>query len=65
MRPTEVAILENLLEHLFEAGVSADGTTPGLGLAVCKRLMAQHDGAIGVSSRVNDGTTFRLEFPTL
>ena len=62
---TGCGIPENLLEHLFEAGVSADGTTPGLGLAVCKRLMAQHDGAIGVSSRVNDGTTFRLEFPTL
>jgi signal transduction histidine kinase len=40
-----------LMEHLFEAGFSADGNTPGLGLAVCKRLMTQHGGEIRVSSR--------------
>jgi signal transduction histidine kinase len=50
---------------LFEAGFSADGNSPGLGLAVCKRLMEQHGGEIRVSSRINFGTTFELEFPTL
>jgi two-component system sensor histidine kinase FlrB len=54
-----------LLGRLFEAGFSADGNSPGLGLAVCKRLMDQHGGEIQVSSRVNFGTTFQLEFPTL
>jgi signal transduction histidine kinase len=53
------------MEHLFDAGFSADGNTPGLGLAVCKRLMTQHDGQIRVSSRVNFGSTFQLEFPTI
>ncbi len=46
-------------------GFSANGETPGLGLAVCKRLMDQHGGEIRVSSQVNQGTTFELEFPTL
>jgi len=51
--------------RLFEAGFSGTGATPGLGLAVCKRLMTQHGGAIQVSSRVNEGSNFRLEFPAL
>jgi len=62
---TGCGIPEPLMEHLFEAGYSADGNTPGLGLAVCKRLMIQHGGEIRVSSRVNHGSTFQLEFPTL
>ena len=62
---TGCGIPEHIMEHLFEAGFSADGNTPGLGLAVCKRLMTQHDGEIRVSSRVNFGSTFQLEFPAL
>jgi two-component system sensor histidine kinase FlrB len=62
---TGCGIPAHLLGHLFEAGFSADGNTPGLGLAVCKRLMTQHGGEIRVSSRVNQGSTFELEFPTL
>jgi two-component system sensor histidine kinase FlrB len=54
-----------LLGRLFEPGFSADGNTTGLGLAVCKRLMTQHRGEIRVSSRVNRGSTFQLEFPIL
>jgi signal transduction histidine kinase len=53
------------LERIFEAGFSASGDTPGLGLAVCKRLMNLHGGDIRVSSQINQGTTFRLEFPTI
>ena len=58
-------ISEDMIEHIFDAGFSATGETPGLGLAVCKRLMMQHGGEIGVSSRVNEGTTFELEFPAI
>ena len=62
---TGCGIPSSLIEHLFDAGFSADGDTPGLGLAVCKRLMNQHGGEISVSSRVNCGSTFQLEFPIL
>ena len=62
---TGCGIPATLIEHLFDAGFSANGDTPGLGLAVCKRLMVQHGGDIRVSSRVNSGSTFQLEFPTL
>jgi len=62
---TGCGIPQSIMERLFEPGFSADGNTPGLGLAVCKRLMIQHNGVIRVSSRVNFGSTFQLEFPTL
>jgi two-component system sensor histidine kinase FlrB len=61
---TGSGIPEHMLEQLFHAGFSAEGNTPGLGLAVCQRLMHQHGGEIRVSSLVNHGTTFQLEFPT-
>ena len=53
------------LPHIFEAGFSANRQRTGLGLAVCQRIMAQHHGAIGVASRLREGSTFRLEFPIL
>jgi two-component system sensor histidine kinase FlrB len=53
-----------IVDQLFDVGFSAEGNTPGLGLAVCKRLMDEHAGEIRVTSRVNQGTTFELEFPT-
>ena len=58
-------IPEDAIGHIFDAGFSATGQTPGLGLAVCKRLMMQHGGEIRVVSRVNEGTIFQLEFPTV
>ena len=65
IRDTGCGIPADIAEHIFEAGFSAAGETPGLGLAVCKRLMEQHRGAIKLTSRVDEGTTFHLEFPTL
>lgn len=54
-----------LLEHIFEPGFSGSGDSPGLGLAVCKRLVERMHGGIYVSSSVDSGTTFELEFPVL
>ena len=65
VRDTGCGIPASLREHIFEAGFSANGDTPGLGLAVCKRLMNAHGGEIRVTSRVGCGSTFQLEFRTL
>jgi len=62
---TGCGIPAHVMERLFEAGFSADGNSPGLGLAVCKRLMTQHGGEIRVSSQLHCGTTFQLEFPII
>jgi two-component system sensor histidine kinase FlrB len=53
------------LPHIFEAGFSATRQRTGLGLAVCERIMAQHHGAVAVTSHLGEGSTFRLEFPIL
>jgi two-component system sensor histidine kinase FlrB len=58
-------IPESALAQIFDAGFSTSGQTPGLGLAVCKRLMSHLGGEIKVKSQVTQGTTVQLEFPTL
>jgi len=65
IKDTGCGIPAEMIDRVFEAGFSGHGDTPGLGLAVCKRLMDQLSGEIRVSSRVNRGSTFQLEFPTL
>lgn len=51
------------LTRVFEVGFSGSGTTSGLGLAVCERLINQQGGLIQVQSRVGHGSTFTLELP--
>jgi two-component system sensor histidine kinase FlrB len=58
-------IPEANLSRMFEAGFSGSGQTPGLGLAVCERIVQQHQGTIRVESQIGKGTKFILEFPTL
>ncbi len=53
------------LPHIFEPGFTTRPGSPGLGLAVCKAIVEQHGGAIGVTSRAGLGSTFHLEFPLL
>ena len=65
IKDTGCGIPETVIHRIFETGFSATGATPGLGLAVCKRLMTQHQAKIHVSSHINVGTTFQLEFPAL
>ena len=65
IQDTGCGMPDNVVEHIFDPGFSGTGETPGLGLAVCKRLMDQHSGEIRVSSQVNEGTTFELGFPVL
>jgi two-component system sensor histidine kinase FlrB len=62
---TGCGIPEQAIGRVFEAGFSARGDTPGLGLAVCKGIVDGHGGEIRVSSRVHGGCTFEMEFPTL
>lgn len=65
VRDTGCGISGEQIGRLFEAGFSGTGGTPGLGLAVCKRLMTQHGGSIRVTSRLKEGSNFELEFPAL
>lgn len=58
-----VGIPEEDLQNIFDAGFTTVKSSPGLGLAVSKRVMAQHKGGIEVRSEVGKGTTFSLDFP--
>lgn len=53
------------LDQIFNVGFSAAGSSSGLGLAVCSQIVQQHRGSISVKSRLNTGTTFVVELPTL
>jgi signal transduction histidine kinase len=60
---TGSGIREQDLPHIFKAGFTTTGQTPGLGLTVCQRIVEQHGGTIRVNSQLGRGTTFRMEFP--
>jgi signal transduction histidine kinase len=59
------------LAHVFERFYRADTTQPrpgttrgsGLGLAIAKSIVENHNGEIGVSSQVGNGTTFWADLP--
>jgi two-component system sensor histidine kinase VicK len=59
------------LDHIFDrftrgdAGLTQRVGGTGLGLAIAKSLVELHGGAIGVSSKVGEGSTFRVVLPAL
>jgi signal transduction histidine kinase len=50
-------------ERIFEPGFSTQCGSPGLGLAVTRKVVEQHGGAIRVESQEGRGTAFTLTFP--
>jgi signal transduction histidine kinase len=51
------------LARIFEAGFTTNPGSPGLGLALTKKVVEQHRGKIQVESVPEKGTTFTLSFP--
>ncbi|MGP0020518.1 MAG: sensor histidine kinase [Candidatus Sulfotelmatobacter sp.] len=51
------------LPGLFEPGFSTRAGSPGLGLAVCRKIVAQHGGTITASNGQGCGAIFTLTFP--
>jgi signal transduction histidine kinase len=58
-----VGIREANLERIFEPGFTTQRGSPGLGLAVTRKVIEQHGGSIRVESREGQGTTFTLALP--
>ena len=51
------------IEKIFEPGFTTQSGSPGLGLAVTRKVIEQHGGTIRVQSREGEGTTFTLTLP--
>lgn len=54
---------ESLGARIFEPFVTTKADGVGLGLALTKRIVEDHGGAIGYDRGVNGGTTFWIELP--
>ncbi len=73
VRDTGVGIEAPDLANVFEPFVStksSDGSgktrkTRGLGLAICRDIVADHDAAIAVQSERGAGTTFTIRWPAM
>ena len=64
-----IGIPEDDLSHLFERfyrvekSRSQDAGGTGLGLAIAKEIIEAHGGNISISSKLNVGTSVRIELP--
>jgi signal transduction histidine kinase len=56
-------IPEPLLARVFEPSFTTKPAGTGLGLAVVRRIVEQHQGMIRIESKVNGGTTVSMIFP--
>jgi two-component system, sensor histidine kinase FlrB len=63
MRDTGSGILEEDLHRIFDPGFTTRPGSSGLGLAVCRRIIEQHEGRIAVESEAGKGATFRIRLP--
>jgi signal transduction histidine kinase len=58
-----VGIPSRELARIFETGFTTKPGSPGLGLALAKKVVEEHQGKISVESESGRGTTFTLSFP--
>lgn len=69
VRDTGIGIPEDKISAIFDAFSQADSSTTrefggtGIGLTICRRLVAAMGGTISASSVVGVGTTFTVEIP--
>lgn len=59
-----VGVPQSMMRHMFELFHSTKGNRgTGLGLAVAKKIVDEHEGSIAVHSSPGEGTTFTVRLP--
>jgi two-component system, NtrC family, sensor kinase len=59
-----MGIPPSMMTHMFELFHSTKGNRgTGLGLAVAKKIIDEHDGVLSVKSKVGEGSTFTVRLP--
>ena len=61
--PKGMHVPAELLERIYEPGFTTMPGSPGLGLAVCKKVIEQHGGEMRMSSKAQHGTTASIYLP--
>lgn len=57
-------IPDSMMKHIFELFHSTKGNRgTGIGLAVARKIVEEHEGAINVQSRSGEGTVFTIRLP--
>jgi signal transduction histidine kinase len=57
-------IAPSMMKHMFELFHSTKGNRgTGIGLAVARKIVEEHEGTIGVRSEEGEGTTFTVRIP--
>ena len=56
-----MGIPERNLDKIFQPFFSTKEKGTGMGLAICRRIIEEHQGEISVSSTENNGTTFQVK----
>mgnify|MGYP002570075235 FL=1 len=56
-------ILPTVLDKIFVPFFTTKTSGSGIGLSLCKQIMALHDGSINVKSELGKGSCFVLTFP--
>ena len=62
VRDNGIGIPHELMEKIFERGISGDGST-GLGLHICKETVEAHGGTISVENILNGGANISFTLP--
>lgn len=59
--------IPRLTERFYrvDVGRSRDSGGTGLGLAIVKHVVSRHDGILRISSVLNQGSTFTIDFPSV
>ena len=62
-RDTGIGISADDLDNIFKPGYTTKESGSGFGLSIVDRIIKEHKGSIGISSRQGEGTEVEIHLP--